>query len=226
MVENSSHYTGERGRHYHENKRGVPDAALPWITRSRAEKFQPDVNPSDVVFEYGVGAGWNLAGLGCRRKIGFDVADFLAPAVRAGGSEFIGDTKQIPSDSIDVVICHHTIEHLLQPADALSEMRRVLKTDGRLLLFVPFEKEWRYRRYDSAEPNHHLYSWNVQTLANLVAEARFEIIRATIGEFGYDRFAAAWACRLRLGEAGFRFLRKLGHAVRPGREVRVVGAKR
>ena len=97
--------------------------------------------------------------------------------------------------------------------------------DGKLLLFVPYEKERRYRRFDPAEPNHHLFSWNVQTLGNLVCESGFEVQNAEIGEFGYDRLAASWASRFKVGEMGFRAIRNLGHLVRPAKEVRIVAIK-
>ena len=93
------------------------------------------------------------------------------------------------------------------------------------MLFVPFEKERRYRRYDPAEPNQHLYSWNVQTLGNLVAAAGFEVAEARVERFGYDRFAAVWATRLRLGDPGFNLLRAMLHAVKPAFEVRLVARR-
>ncbi|HUC86458.1 MAG TPA: hypothetical protein VL970_14785, partial [Candidatus Acidoferrales bacterium] len=68
------HYRGDEGRRYQESKRGLPAQALPWVAALRARKFAPLVRPEDVVLEYGVGAGWNLAALVCQRKLGFDVA--------------------------------------------------------------------------------------------------------------------------------------------------------
>jgi hypothetical protein len=67
-----------------------------------------------------------------------------------------------------------------------------------------------------------LYSWNVQTLGNLVQDAGFKVQTTGLARFGYDRFAAAWACRLRLGEPGFRLMRWLAQAVFPAWEVQVV----
>ncbi len=219
-------YQGEAGRRYQEEKRGIPEAAVPWVARLRAQKLAPFVRPGDVVLEYGVGQGWNLSALTCRRKIGFDVADFLESAVRAQGIEYVAETTTIADGTIDVVVCHHTLEHLLNPPAALGEMRRLLAPSGKLLLFVPFEREAKYRHFDPAEPNHHLYSWNTQTLGNLVKEARFEIQEAGCGEFGYSRFAAVWAVKFHLGEAGFRAIRRLLHIIRPGREVRIVAVKK
>ena len=219
------HYRGDAGRRYQEFKRGLPEQAIPWVAALRARKFAPLVGADDVVLEYGVGSGWNLAALNCRRKIGFDVADFLEPSLRALGIEFVANTRVLPEAFADVVICHHTLEHVLHPPDVLEEIRRLLKPAGRLPLYVPFEREGRYEHFRPAEPNHHLYSWNVQTLGNLVEEAGFQVSRAGIGEFGYSRFAADWAAKLRLGEAGFRGLRRLLHLVRPAFEVRIIAIK-
>ena len=219
------HYQGDAGRRYQQLKRGIPDSALPWIARLRGEKLAPSVRPGDVVLEYGVGLGWNLAALQCRRKIGFDVADFLEPSVRALGIEYIADTKQIADATADVVLCHHTLEHVPDPAAALAEMRRLLAPGGKLLLFVPLECGRKYNRFDPKEPNHHLYSWNTQTLGNLVREIGFDIAEARTGEFGYSRFAAVWAAKLRLGESGFRCLRRLLHLIKPSREVRIIASK-
>ena len=219
------HYRGDAGRCYQEFKRGLPEQAIPWVAALRARKIAPLVGADDVVLEYGVGSGWNLAALSCRRKIGFDVADFLEPPLRALGIEYVADTKVLPDGAVDVVICHHTLEHVLHPPDVLEEIRRLLKPAGRLLLYVPFEREGQYEQFRPAEPNHHLYSWNVQTLGNLVEEAGFQVSKAGIGEFGYSRFAAAWAAKLRLGEAGFRGVRRLLHILRPAFEVRLIAIK-
>jgi SAM-dependent methyltransferase len=219
------HYRGDAGRRYHESKRGLPEQAIPWVAALRAAKFAPLVGAQDLVIEYGVGAGWNLAALRCGRKLGFDVADFLEPSLRALGIEFVADTQALPDALADVVLCHHTLEHILHPPNALAEMRRLLKPAGRLLLYVPFEREGRYKHFNPAEPNHHLYSWNVQTLGNLVQEAGLQVSQAGLGEFGYSRFAATWAVKLRLGHAGFRCLRRLLHSLRPAFEVRIIALK-
>src|SRR5580704_9305575 len=164
------HYRGGAGRHYHQVKRGIPDCATAWIANLRARKFSPYVGADDVVFEYGVGSGWNLAALICSRKIGYDVADGVDESVRALGIEFVRETKGLADAMADVVICHHTLEHVLNPVAALKEMWRLLKPERRLCLYVPLENESRYHDFRRDEPNHHLYSWNVQTLGNLVEE--------------------------------------------------------
>lgn len=219
------HYSGEAGKIYHSSKRAIPAPAFPWVARLRAEKIQFHIRPSDIVFEYGLGFGWNLAALNCSRKMGSDAAEFLETGVQSRGIEFIRNPQTLAPASIDVVICHHTLEHVINPASTLAEMGQWLRPGGKLLLFVPFEKERRYRSFDPHEPNHHLFSWNVQTLANLVVEQGYRVVEAGIGPFGYDRFASAWACKLHGGENTFRFIRGLAHALRPAKEVRLVAVK-
>lgn len=219
------HYTGEEGRRYHGDKRALPDVAIPWVARLRASKIQAQIQEHDVVFEYGVGSGWNLASLKCGSKMGYDVAAFLEPALKEQGIEFVRESSSVTDGSVDVLLCHHALEHVLAPALALAEMRRLLRSGGKLLLFVPFERERRYRTYRADEPNHHLYSWNVQTLGNLVTEAGFELIDAKVLPFGYDRIAAVTALKWKLGEGGFRLLRSMAHLLRPASEIRVIARK-
>jgi SAM-dependent methyltransferase len=213
-------YKGPAGQTYQKEKRAVPPQAYPWVARLRAEKFQRHVRPTDVVLEIGIGLGWNLAELRCGRRIGADLENFLPPAVK--GIEFQSSTSDLPDHSMDAVICHHVLEHVEHPLETLREIQRLLRAGGKLLLHVPFEKETRYRHFNPDEPNHHLYSWNVQTLGNLVNMAGFKIQNACLGQFGYDRAAAVLALRFRLGETGFRFLRRLAHLLHPASEVRIV----
>jgi SAM-dependent methyltransferase len=218
-------YQGQPGRQYHEQKRSIPEVALPWVARFRARKLAPAVQPGDTVLEYGVGLGWNLAELQCARKLGYDVGEFLEGPVRERGIEWVPDLGRLDPGSIHVVICHHTLEHAWQPADVLAAVHRLLRPGGKLLLFVPYEKERRFRHFDPAEPNHHLYSWNVQTLANLVQSAGFHVETAALAPFGQERFAAVWAVRLRLGEQGFRVLRWLANWLKHEFEVQVIALK-
>ena len=218
-------YHGSSGHAYHEDKRGLRPECLPWLMALRAEKFQRHVRPDDVVFELGVGSGWNLGRLRCARRIGCDTSDFLAERVKALEIEFVTDIASVPDASAHVAICHQTLEHLLEPATALRQLARVLKPQGKLILHVPWERERRYARYLATEPNHHLYNWNAQNLGNLVSVLGYRIEAVGVRRYGYDRFAANLALRLRAGESGFRALRACLVALRPLREVELIARR-
>ena len=218
------HYTGDAGREYHAKKHILPPEAVVWVSRLRAEKIQPSIQPTDNVLEFGAGTGWNLLSLRCARRIAYDVSG--RPQASATGLEWIDNLSEIAPESIQVVLCHHTLEHVELPPVELRKLAHLLQPGGRILLFVPFEKERRYRLHNPNEPNHHLYSWNAQTLGNLVGECGFKLESAKIAEFGYDRFAANLAYKIKVGESGFRFFRRMVHLVKPASEVRVVATRR
>lgn len=54
---------------------------------------------------------------------------------------FVGDIQSMPeveSERYDTVICSEVLEHVPRPSDALSEVQRILKPGGILILTVPF----------------------------------------------------------------------------------------
>lgn len=218
----SSYYTGAAGERYHREKRGIPPAAFDWVAAARRQKFAPAIRPVDTVFEFGVGLGWNLAALSCAKKLGFDVAAHLRSEVESRGIAWVEDPAKLAAGSIDVVICHHVLEHLLDPAATLSRLRGLLKPEGRLLLVVPAENRGEGRHYHPEEPNRHLFCWNPQTLGNLLAVCGLEPKQIGLHRYGYDRFAASLAVRLRGGEPLFRAIRATAQTLRPLYEVRTI----
>jgi SAM-dependent methyltransferase len=52
--------------------------------------------------------------------------------------------EQIPSSSLDVVMCNSVLEHLWSPAETLAELRRIAVPGGILLINVP---SWRGKRF-------------------------------------------------------------------------------
>ncbi len=215
----SSFYLGKSGEEYHFQKRGVPERIVPWLARCRAEKLARWISPNAEVIEIGVGAGWNLMKLNCKRRVGVDPSEFLAVELQKHRIEYSSSTTSLGEASCDVVLCHHVLEHVPNPLETLGEARRLLRPAGRILIFVPFENERRHRRFDPNEPNHHLFSWNPQTMGNLLTSAGFQIEEIGLGKYGWDRFVARWAERLRLNEGGYRFLRRTAVAINPLLEV-------
>jgi len=65
-----------------------------------------------------------------------------------------GNAFPFPDQSFDSVVCNKVFEHVFTPDLFLSEIFRVLKPEGQLLLMVPFiwdehEQPWDYARYTS-----------------------------------------------------------------------------
>lgn len=70
----------------------------------------------------------------------------------SGTADKLYDGKDFPfeDNSFDSVLCNQVLEHVFNPQDFLSEINRVLKPGGRLLLTVPFVWDEHEQPYDFA----------------------------------------------------------------------------
>lgn len=98
-------------------------------------------NPGERIVEIGCGDGLNLALLreaGCTRLVGSDISLHLLAHVRAA-PVFAGDVYSLalPDGALDAVLIDSVLHHLLPLAPALAELRRVLRTGGRLCILEP-----------------------------------------------------------------------------------------
>ncbi len=83
--------------------------------------------------------------------------DIDSPDTRNRGvADDLYDGKHFPyqSNSFDSVLCNQVLEHVFNPDEFLTEINRVLKFGGKLLLTVPFiwdehEQPYDYARYSS-----------------------------------------------------------------------------
>lgn len=206
---------------YHEQKHGVILNAADLITRYRTDKFRALTGSSILdILEVGVGPGWNLIRLPAHRRVGQDVTLAYADELRTQGVEFVSDLTQLSDQHFDVVILSHVLEHLLEPAKMLSEIRALLKPKGRLLLIVPLESA--VRKVSTTDNNHHLFSWNVQTLNDLLAACGYIATSSNVKRSGFDRFAAVLAVRLGGGFGLYKLLLMLLRTIRPCHEIQVI----
>jgi SAM-dependent methyltransferase len=145
--------------------------------------------------------------------VGYDVSDFGAEICRRHGIAFSTELPSHYDNKYQVVICHHVLEHLPEPATALSDMSRLLIPGGRLLLYVPFE---RTRTYHALDPNRHLYAWDVQSLSNLASALGFTVRAAAIRPAGYEQRLALVG---RYSQFAYRFALWLAQKLRPRYEI-------
>lgn len=147
-----------------------------WLVRERVKYLQ--FFPEDVISVLDVGCGRGEF-LYLLKKRGFeaegcDIDDVLleksarfARVKKANASEL---SKAYSLDSFDLVTCLHTLEHTLHPYATLQELKAV--TRKYILLAVP---NARYIAHD--ERPTHLYSWNGDTLNNLIECAGLKLLK-------------------------------------------------
>jgi len=113
------------------------------IIQSLVEKIRATLKTSNPrILDVGCGTGANLkmlAGYGSAE--GVDISPQAVEFCRERGLDSVklGAAEQLPyeNESFEIVTALDVIEHLDDDVAGLREMRRVLRHDGRVLLFVP-----------------------------------------------------------------------------------------
>lgn len=103
-----------------------------------------------IILEVGCGAGHVLKEIQNEVKtnnlIGLDpLEDWLSIARKKVGSEvnlIKGFAEDLPfkDNSMDIVVCTEVIEHIIDPTVVLKELKRVVKSDGPIIVSIPNEK--------------------------------------------------------------------------------------
>ncbi len=132
---------------YHEGLwETVPEGMRPPYMRARLDFLLERVPAGARVLDVGCGEGWFTAALGeaNREAVGIDVAE--EPLRRARTREPGLDLRRVPAEgawpslpdvSFDAVWAGEVIEHVADTASWLSEVRRVLRSGGALVLSTP-----------------------------------------------------------------------------------------
>jgi SAM-dependent methyltransferase len=148
------------------------------IIRSLVERIRTTLhNSNPSILDVGCGTGANLKMLtGYGRAEGVDISPQAVEFCRERGLDSVklGAVEQLPyeSDSFDLVTTLDVIEHLDDDVAGLREMRRVLRRDGRILVFVPaFMFLWGVQD----DVSNHRRRYTLPGLLKVVEEAGFSV---------------------------------------------------
>jgi SAM-dependent methyltransferase len=165
----SSHYEGQKGETYFARQNNKAHIG----GKIEARKFASFIREHDSVLDFGCGGGFTIKNIRCLRRAGGEINELAQPAAVANGLECVADLADLPSDTFDVVIANHSLEHVPNPILALKEMQRVLKAGGKLVLVTPIDDWRRQRTFRPGDVDHHLFTWTPQLLGNCLVEAGF-----------------------------------------------------
>lgn len=183
---------------YLSGRYGYPlaDRYRAWGRWGRALYFFP-VRRSEVddeVRRIAAMAGGRLLDVGCgsgawlarMRSLGWAVAgvdlDVRAVATARSLDLAVGCgtlvEQHLPAAHFDVLTLHHVIEHVQDPIELLTECRRLLKPEGRLILATPNSRALGHRLLGRAwrglEPPRHLQIFGPAAMRHALAAAGFE----------------------------------------------------
>jgi SAM-dependent methyltransferase len=149
------------------------------IVRSELDRL--GLRPGAEVLDAGCGSGRTLEdlvdyGTVSGLELDPDAAEFAA--ARGCGEVKQGSLEHLPWDAgtFDLITCLDVIEHVPDDRGALSELRRVSKPGGWLLLTVPaYQALWSL--HDAA--NHHYRRYSRASLRRVAVEAGWRLTRMT-----------------------------------------------
>lgn len=139
--------------------------------------------------------------------VSMDGADISGVALERAKAHFARtwqvnlDTGELPAGSgeYDTAVCVEVLEHLYDPAGALSKIRACLAPGGRLVCTVPNLAYWRYRlqllsgRVPSAAADpRHLHSFSAASFAGLLGLSGYSVLNMTGFGERLPRLAAAY----------------------------------
>ncbi|MCB9521259.1 MAG: class I SAM-dependent methyltransferase [Myxococcales bacterium] len=128
---------------YHDH----PSPVVRAVERMRVSRIIAllQATPTSRVLEVGCGAGNILERIADAELHGVDISDYILEKarVRLGARATLlkadGEHLPYPDAHFDRVYCSEVLEHVLDPAAVVREMRRVLKPNGIAVVSVPNE---------------------------------------------------------------------------------------
>jgi ubiquinone/menaquinone biosynthesis C-methylase UbiE len=124
-----------------------PNFFFRYIENKRIKKLidAAKIAETDKILEVGCGAGHILEQIHKGKLFGIDISDIqIQRAKERLGNKVVlikspGEKIPYADKYFDKLLCSEVIEHVLDPAPLLAEMKRVLKDDGILSLSIPNE---------------------------------------------------------------------------------------
>ena len=117
-----------------------------WVAleRSTAKLIKHYSKPNDKILDVGVGTGRLLQSFEQLRRYGLDISlEYLQEASKKGIDVCFSRIEDVPyhPDYFDLVVCTDVLEHVLDLNRAVSQILKVLKTDGILIVRVPYKED-------------------------------------------------------------------------------------
>lgn len=145
------------------------------------------VPPSARVLDVGCGSG---SMIDCLKRHGFDNVRGIDPyldsdVVLRSGARLKKASIEDVEGEWDLVMFHHSLEHLRDPISALTRARKLLAQGGRCLVRVPTVSSYAWERYGThwvqLDAPRHFYLFSTAAIEVISRKAGFEV-----GDISYD----------------------------------------
>lgn len=200
----------EMGEHYPPQYESYTDQTVQtkrnWLLQKAVQhgtnkrcRFVTNHKRTGKLLDIGCAMGGFLLGMrdqGAWTLAGVEVNQAVAAAARErhGLDVFAGTLEQanFPTASFDVVTLWDVFEHLHDPLHALTEIQRILRPDGIVVIRVPNLASWDAKLFGTTwaglDSPRHLYIFTPETLTAFLAKAGFQVVEHSCAIGSYMTF--------------------------------------
>jgi ubiquinone/menaquinone biosynthesis C-methylase UbiE len=175
-----NYYKGDKGKQYFEARQNENDA---YGYLLNAKFFTPFIKENSKVLEFGSGSGKLMYGIKQSHNVPFDLFGYEIneTSVNAANKKGLNTTndfsvieKQAP---FDVIYSSHVLEHITDIQKELSNLKKLLKVGGKLVILLPID-DWNnsyQQSFAKDDIDKHLHTWTPRLFANNLYELGYEV---------------------------------------------------
>lgn len=169
-----------------------------WLDHAARYQFAGNYVKDEIVLDVACGSGFGAKILEQKGAKFIHAVDISPEAIELANKHYasdsisfkVGDVKDLdfPADFFDLICCFETIEHIQDVDIALSELRRVLKPKGHLMISSPNRPLTSPGKFLKDTPDNvfHTNEYSLGEILGLLS--RYFEIQAVNGQRGINRF--------------------------------------
>jgi SAM-dependent methyltransferase len=199
-------YYGPNGQRF----RGGLERVVHFFRQRVANQICQQFPQPGQILEVGSGRGTLLAELAQRgwQAVGTEYSTSLAEAsfnnlgVKVFPTPNLSDCN-FEAGAFQVVVCYHVLEHLPNPLETLTEIRRILQPQGLMIVVVPNFGGWVARltgnKWFALDVPRHLFHFTPKTLTLALNQSGYSLNKQSTLSLEQDIFGFAQSCLNRAG---------------------------
>jgi SAM-dependent methyltransferase len=181
--------------------------------------------PSDVLWLKACGADlkWSILDVGCGRGdrlhelslAGFQKLQGIEPFIEhdievCPGVLVKRGTLHTLSEKFDLIMMHHSLEHVSSPVETMRDLERLLAESGKIILRVPVMGTWAWKTYGTdwvqLDAPRHLYQFTEKGMHALAASVGLHVRDIVYDSFDFQFYGSELVRDLRVnGKRTLRF---------------------